>query len=278
MARGAKAVRSAKRDRELEAGTSAHYEDPAYYTKNYRGRVEDVRYYVDLAKLAGRVVEFGCGNGRITIPSARAGAEMFGVDLSPAMLDDLKTKLASLPREVAARIKTKLGDMRTVRFAGVRAPLVTCPFNAFLHLYERVDVERFLETVRAHLEPRGTLVMDVSIPSPEELARDPNRAYGTPPFTYPEVGKVKYTERFDYDSLRQILFVAMEFHPVSGAASWMTPMAHRQFYPRELEALLHYNGFEIVAQYGDFDGSELSRASITQIVHARATGKKTRRG
>jgi hypothetical protein len=32
------------RDRELEAGTSAHYEEPAYYTVAYRRRVDDVRY------------------------------------------------------------------------------------------------------------------------------------------------------------------------------------------------------------------------------------------
>src|SRR4029077_7603682 len=56
------------RDRELAAGSAAHYEDPAYYTQTYRARFADVRYYVDLAAArGGPVLEYGCGNGRITI-------------------------------------------------------------------------------------------------------------------------------------------------------------------------------------------------------------------
>ena len=55
-----------KRDAELVAGTAAHYEDPAYYTKTYRRRLEDVRFYVDLAaERGGPVLEYGCGNGRV---------------------------------------------------------------------------------------------------------------------------------------------------------------------------------------------------------------------
>lgn len=262
------------RDRELESATAAHYEDPAYYAKTYQGRVDDVRYYVELAREIGEVIELGCGNGRILLPSARAGAKAFGVDLSREMLDDLAARVSREPEEIRARLEWKRGDMREVRL-GEKAALVTCPFNAFLHLYEREDVERFLATVRAHLAPRGTLVFDVSIPVADELARDPRRAYHAPRFRYPGLGSeqgeiVKYTERFDYDALRQILFVTMEFTPVGGESSWVTPLAHRQFYPQELEALLHYNGFEIVERYGDFDRSELTRESPSMIVHARA--------
>ena len=151
------------------------------------------------------------------------------------------------------------------------------PFNAFLHLYTRQDVEQFLARVRAHLAPRGNFVFDVSMPEPAELARDPARAYHTPRFRYPsEDGStetlVRYSERFDYDKLRQLLFVAMEFVPVNGGEAWMTPLAHRQFYPQELEALLHYNGFEMTSLTGDFEGSPVTKDSVTLLVHARARG------
>ncbi len=263
------------RDRELEAGTSAHYEDPAYYTKTYHARVEDVRFYVDLAETAGdTVLVYGCGNGRISIPSARAGAEVTGVDLSAPMLADLRTRLAKEPEEVRARITLRRGDMRTLRLKR-RFPLVICPFNAFLHLYTRPDVERFLARAREHLAPRGQLVFDVSVPEPEELARDPEKAYSTPRFRYPNPDgsagpTVRYAERFDYDKIRQVLFVAMEFAPTDGSDPWMTPLAHRQFYPQELEALLHYNGFEITERYGDFFRSPLGTHSSTMVVCARA--------
>jgi hypothetical protein len=168
--------------------------------------------------------------------------------------------------------------MRSAKI-GRRFALVLCPFNAFLHLYTRQDVERFLARVRAHLAPRGKFVFDVSMPEPEELARDPERAYRTPRFRYPgEDGTtetlVHYSERFDYDKLRQVLFVAMEFSPVDGGEPWMTPLAHRQFYPQELEALLHYNGFEIETFSGDFNGIPVANDSTTLLIHARARKRK----
>lgn len=262
-------------DRALEAGSSAHYEDPAYYTKTYKNRLKDVRYYVDLATLSGGpVLEYGCGNGRIAIPIARAGVDVTGVDLSAPMLADFRKLLASEPESVRARVRVKRGDMRSARLKR-RFPLVLCTFNAFLHLYSRQDVERFLGRVREHLAPRGELVFDISIPEPIELSRDPAKAYSSPRFVYPREGEagggvaVKYTERFDYDRMRQVLFVAMEFSPVKGGESWMTPLSHRQFYPCELEALLHYNGFEILAQHGDFDGSLIDPASELMVVRCR---------
>jgi SAM-dependent methyltransferase len=264
---------SGARDRELEAGTSAHYEDPAYYTKTYESRVEDVRFYVDLAETAGTALEYGCGNGRITLPAARAGASIAGVDLSAPMLADLRRQLRAEPEEVRARVTLRRGDMRAIRL-GARFPLVICPFNAFLHLYERQDVERFLARAKEHLAPKGQLVFDVSIPEPEELARDPSKAYATPRFRYPNPDgsagpTVRYTEHFDYDKVRQVLFVAMDFAPTDGGEPWMTPLAHRQFYPRELEALLHYNGLEITDQYGDFFRSPLATHSATMVVCCR---------
>ena len=82
-----------KRDRALEAGSAAHYEDPAYYTKAYRDRVDDVRYYVDLAvENGGPILEYGRGNGRIAIPIARRGVDITGVDLSAPMLADFKKR------------------------------------------------------------------------------------------------------------------------------------------------------------------------------------------
>lgn len=263
-------------DPELRAGTSAHYEDPAYYAKTYDPRRDDVRYYVELAEAhGGPVLEYGCGNGRIALPLARAGHSVLGVDLSAPMLASLRDRLGGEPPEVKERVRVRRGDMRALRL-GERFPLVLCPFNAFLHLYERRDVERFLARVREHLTPDGLFAFDVSVPDPEELARDPRRAHGVPPFRYPGGPVVRYAERFDYDKLRQILFVSMEFSPTDGSEKWMTPLAHRQFCPQELEALLHYNGFES-RFFDDFSGDPADRETWTLVVHARIAKDAGRR-
>jgi hypothetical protein len=64
----------------------------------------------------------------------------------------------------------------------------------------------------------------------------------------------------------------MEFEPVGDPASgWMTPLAHRQFFPQEWEALLHYNGLRVLRVEGDFQGGPLARESDVMVWHcARA--------
>jgi SAM-dependent methyltransferase len=268
-------------DRELEAGSRAHYEDAAYYASLYKNRIDDVQFYVDLArKRGGPVLEYGIGNGRIALPVARHGVRVVGIDQSREMLADLGARIAREPKDVRARIASHRGDMRSKRL-GKRFPLVTCPFNAALHLYTRVDVERFLARVREHLAPGGTFVCDLSVPVFEDLLRDPARAYKAPRFKHPTTGEVvRYVEHFDYDRARQVLFVAMEFEPMgSPGRAWMTPLAHRQFFPQEWEALLHYNGFEVERVEGDFHGGPLDRTSDVMVWYARARrGFVRRRG
>jgi SAM-dependent methyltransferase len=263
-----------RRDRELEAGATAHFEDPAYYAISYAKRKDDVAFYERVATKYDRVLEYGIGSGRVAIPIARAGTEVFGIDQSRPMLADLRARLAKQPAELRARITTKLGDMRRVRLKGERFPLVICPFNTALHLYTRLDVEQWLARARDHLEPRGRLVLDLSMPILEDLADEPGTSYSMRPFVHPTAGLVAYREVFDYDRVRQILFVSMCFEPkTAGKQPFMVPLAHRQYFPREWEALLHYNGFDTVKVEGDFEGGPLTQSSDTMVWHARRSRK-----
>ncbi len=77
------------------------------------------------------------------------------------------------------------------------------------------------------------------------------------------------TPRFDYDPARQVLFVTMEFEPVDGSAPWRVLLAHRQFFPQELEALLAYNGFLVDEVHGGFEGEPLDRGSDVALFSCR---------
>jgi SAM-dependent methyltransferase len=258
-----------KRDRELEAGATAHFEDPDYYSITYATRKEDVAFYTRVAAKHDRVLEYGIGNGRIALPIARGGATVVGVDQSSAMLADLRARLKRQPAELRARITARRGDMRKVRL-GKRFPLVICPFNTALHLYSREDVEQWLARVREHIVPRGELVKDLSMPILQDLADDPGTSYSMRPFVHPKAGLVGYHEVFDYDRVRQILFVSMCFEPKTrGVPPFMVPLAHRQYVPREWEALLHYNGFETTEICGDFAGAPLEQGSDVMVWRAR---------
>lgn len=263
------------KDHELRVGALAHFEDPAYYAQTYAKRVADVAFYTDLARRArGPILEYGIGSGRVALPMARAGARVVGIDHSRPMLRELARKLAGESPEVRARVTARYGDMRTKKL-GRRFPLVVAPFNVLLHLYERPDVERFFARVREHLAPGGRFVMDLSMPMPEDLARDPLRPMHAPRFRHPSAGVVRYKEYFDYDRARQILFVTMEMTPVAAPReSFVVPLAHRQFFPREWEALLHYNGFAIEHWWGDFRRGAFESNSDAMVVVATKTRRR----
>jgi SAM-dependent methyltransferase len=231
-----------------------------------------VQFYVGMAtKSGGPVLEYGVGNGRIALPIARHGIEVVGVDHSAPMLADLRLRLEREPQAVRKLVHLRRGDMRSLD-VGRRFPLVVAGFNTVLHLYTRQDVERFFAHVRAHLAPRGRFVCDLSMPEPSDLARRPEQAHYAPRFRHPSDGRiVKNREHFDYDRVRQVLFVTMEFEPVDAPEdAWITPLAHRQFFPCEWEALLHYGGFEVENVYGDFHGGPLTQNSDVMVWLAKA--------
>ena len=84
----------------------------------YAGRA-DVDFFVEMAREStGAVLEVGCGTGRVLIPTARAGMEIVGLDLSTRMLSICREKLALEPEAVQTRVQIVQEDMR--RFESLR--------------------------------------------------------------------------------------------------------------------------------------------------------------
>jgi SAM-dependent methyltransferase len=254
-----------------DAGATEHYDDPAYYTKTYKDRTHDVEYYVKLARRSkGPVLEYGIGNGRVGLAIARAGVPVMGIDLSQPMLDSLAATLQSSPKQLRARVRYRQGDMREVQLSE-RFPLVIAPFNCILHLYERPDLEAFFARVREHLAPGGRFVFDFSVPHGEDLSRDPEKSFGAPRIKHPTTGEItRYAERFEYDRLRQLLLIEMTFMPDGKGKPWKVPLTHRQFFPREMEALLHYNGFGEIFFTADFTDEPADQHVDSLIVNCTA--------
>lgn len=260
----------------VEAGAREHYEDAAYYDFAYRDRRDDVAYYVAAARVSGGpVLEYGVGTGRVGLELARAGVHIVGIDRAKPMLDAFRARLHDEPSDVAARVELRRGDMRRVRLRR-RFPLVIAPFNTLLHLYSRRDVEQFLARVREHLSDGGRFVFDVLMPRGADLALDPQRSYRAPRFRHPTTGELTaYSERFEYDPVRQVMFTTMVFRPVHGAKPQSVTLSHRYFFPQELAALLYYNGFSEPTWREDFTGDEPGRETDCLVVSCR---KRTRAG
>lgn len=248
-----------------------HYRDADYYDHAYRRYRVDVGFYVRLARdFGGPVLELGGGTGRISLALARAGHEVVMIDRTPSMLARAAERLTKEPRRVRDRITCVESDLRDVD-VGRTFPLVIGPFNVLQHLYTRDDVERALARVRAHLAEDGRFAFDVLMPEPTSLVRDPLRFYKNRPIKHPKTGRrYDYAEAFEYDHDTQIMTTVIRFTATDGSEVRYDRLMQRQFFPREVEALLHYNGFEVLVQDGGFRGQPIDETAESQVVVARA--------
>jgi ubiquinone/menaquinone biosynthesis C-methylase UbiE len=106
----------------------------------------DIAFYVELAGQAdGPLAELAIGNGRVAIPVAQAtGKRVIGIDSSPAMLGQARTRAA----EAGVQLGLREGDMRDLAI-DEPAGLIYCPFRALLHLATWADRRRTFERVAA---------------------------------------------------------------------------------------------------------------------------------
>ena len=256
----------------IAAGARAHYVDAELYDHEYKRRRDDVRWYRKLAAglRVSELLELGCGSGRLTVPLARDGRRVVGVDLSADMLALLREKLERAPAPVRERVSVKRADFRQLDLER-RFPLVVCPFNTFMHLYTREDVERFLATVRRHLGKNGLFAFDLMNPDLRWLSRDPDRRWARTKFRHPRTGEqMIYTTNLLWDGPLQVAFMRIYYARASRPRDeQVVELTHRYFFPQELEALLHYNGFHIERHDGDFDGVALSTEAEQQVLVCR---------
>lgn len=132
------------------------------YDLEHQDVQDDILFYENLAlRCDGPVLELGCGSGRVSVPLAKAGLQVTGIDTSTEMLALAARRAAE--QGVAQRIRFEHADVRSIAFESAYA-LVLYPLNGFLHLLTAADQLRALRNARRALLPRGLCVADVANP------------------------------------------------------------------------------------------------------------------
>lgn len=95
---------------------------------------DDISFYLEYAsKLHGSILELACGTGRVTIPLANEGYNIWGIDLSREMLGQLKIEMENLQEAVKKRIHITQADMTNFEL-GRAFSLIIIPFRSFQSL------------------------------------------------------------------------------------------------------------------------------------------------
>jgi SAM-dependent methyltransferase len=111
----------------------------------------------------GPILELACGGGRLTVPLLGLGRPVVGLDLSPTMVDILRSRIAALP---AARIadgsRALVGDMTCFHLPERFGAVVLGATS--IALLDRAGRHAFLRAARKHLGADGVLLITASSP------------------------------------------------------------------------------------------------------------------
>jgi SAM-dependent methyltransferase len=112
-----------------------------------------------LAELAGsgRVLELGIGSGLIALPLAGRGIDLYGIDLSPAMVAKLRAKPGG------EAIPVTMGNFADVAVEG-EFSLIFVAYNSFFALQSQDEQVRCFQNVAAHLAQDGAFVLEAFVP------------------------------------------------------------------------------------------------------------------
>ncbi|NQX04200.1 class I SAM-dependent methyltransferase [Rathayibacter sp. VKM Ac-2856] len=112
-------------------------------------------------RTGGPILELASGGGRLTVPLLGLGRPVVAVDLSPTMIDILRSRIATLPAaRIAAGSRALVGDMTCFHLPERFGAVVLGATS--IALLDRAGRQAFLRVARAHLADGGVLLITAS--------------------------------------------------------------------------------------------------------------------
>ena len=226
----------------------------------------DVAFWERLAAAQkGRVLELGCGTGRITVPVARTGARIVGIDRSAPMLARGRQRLRRAGLNNAAVLR---GDIRSLPLR-TRAgfSLVMAPYGILQSLTREKDLQAAIASVHRLLPKGGLFVADLvpDLPKWDEYDRRTSlagtRGRGT---------QLTLIETVRQDVKRRLTIFDHEYVERKGRHRRLHrfSLTFRTLSVPQMSRRLEAAGFRIRAVLGDYRGGPWDRRSDVWVIIA----------
>lgn len=204
-----------------------------------------------LAELAGdgAALEFGVGTGRVALPLADRGVPVSGIELSPAVVAEVRAK------DVAGQIAVTVGDMATTTVEG-RFRLVYLVYNTICNLTTQDEQVACFANAAAHLEPGGAFVIEVLVPDLRRLPPGEDaRVFSKSP------GYVGYDHYVDPVAQRA---VSHHFF-ATGTEVRESSLLWRYVWPSELDLMARLAGMSLAHRWSDWNRSPFTAESTKHV-------------
>jgi len=233
----------------------------------------DVAFWRRVAGGAGGpVLELGCGTGRVSLPLARAGVNLVGIDRSAPMLDRARAAVArGLSRagrrwpEGSRSVSFVRGDIRTLPFEDGAFPMVLAPYGILQSLIRPRDLTATLASVARVLVEDGTFGIDL-VPDVPKWREYENRVQ-----LRGRAGGARLTliETVRQDPKRHLTTFEQKYVEQRGGKTreHCFDLTFRTLSVRQMTRQLERAGFRIEAVLGDYRGRPWDdRADVWIIV------------
>lgn len=216
-----------------------------------------------LAELAGegRALEFAIGTGRIALPLAARGVEVCGIELSEAMVQQLRQKPGGRDLQVT------IGDMASTRVDGTFR-LVYLVFNTIGNLITQEQQVACFSNAAIHLEPGGCFVVEVGVP---DLRRLPP---GERHVVFRADGDCWGIDEYDTTSHR---LVSHHFRR-EGNRLRHRAIPFRYAWPAELDLMARLAGMSLVLRWADWQRQPFQHESTSHVSVWRKGRERADRG
>lgn len=229
---------------------------------------EDLEFWREsAARLAGPVLDLGAATGRIALPLAADGHEVWALDRSPRMCAALARAAAEDGRADSVRVVCdQLSDFELPQ----QFALAIVAMNTFQVLHSEQEQLSCMRAAARHLRPGGELILDVAVPDPRDIAGAIGEVQAVGSHVDSHTGtRVDQTARYDsYDPDAQLLrfTLIIEESAAGGARSRRErPYAVHLYAPDDLRRLALAADLRPIDAYADFDQSPLTAAADRQV-------------
>lgn len=237
-------------------------DDPRKHTALYYDLVshpvDDVPFYLNRVKMhaAQRLLELGCGTGRVFVNLAKVCPRAVGVDYSSEMLGRCREKLRSEGVSTAQLVR---GDITQLNL-NEQFDLVIAPYRVLQALESDDEVNGFFDTIERHLKPSGFGIVNTFRPnrSPEELRRDWIRATEMvcEEKTLEDGSRLVYADRRPrMDKVKLVLYPEMIYRKYRNnelIEEVIHPIKMRCYYADELVRLIFEKRFTVTECWGGY--------------------------
>lgn len=232
----------------------SHARYTAFYDLELADFADDLPFYQQhLPKPQSRVLELGCGSGRLVRALTAAGHQLIGIDLSLAML---RKAVARTPADAAPAPHYLCMDMTRLSLAAT-FDAVLIPYNTINLLSAAGDVDRCLAQARELLDADGRLLMQLFVPAREHLELAEKKQFQFRIFDCPDGSKVikeilKWREP-DAPLINLKETFRIRYRPDKKNEDWQYHYQILALEYADWQAILAAAGFRILAAYGDYE-------------------------